>query len=65
MLAEGLRDKALAGTVQASDILPILNYSRSRFVIAFTHDMVRGSAFFANMGSAANGHTLSNNVMER
>lgn len=58
-------NKALANTVRTSDILPILNYSRSRSVIAFTRDMVRGSASFANMGFAANGRTLSNNVMER
>lgn len=64
-MRKGAGDKALADAGQTSDILPILNYSRSRSVIAFTRDMVRGSALFANMRFAANGHTLSNNVMER
>jgi hypothetical protein len=65
LVQQVLRDHRLAQSIQTSDILPILNYSRSRSVIAFTRDMVRGSALFANMGFAANGHTLSNNVMER
>jgi len=59
-VAQCVRKERFADAGQASNILPILRFSRSPFTIGFTRATVSVSALFANMGFVASEHMLSN-----
>jgi hypothetical protein len=64
-VAECVREKRFADADQASNIVPILRFSRSPFIIGFTHATGSVSALFVNMGFVANARMLSNSGMGR
>lgn len=62
-MTERVREEGFADADQASNILPILRFSRSPFIIGFTHATGSVSALFVNMGFVANARMLSNSGM--
>jgi len=61
-VTERLGKMTFADADRASNIVPILRFSRLPFITGFTHVTVSVSAVFVNMGFVANARMLSNSA---